>query len=361
MSNVRINNNLLGSRKNGRGRGRGRGQQGRKQNTESFGIIPWTFINNTWYFLAQMSFSSTHCSFKLDPLRGQKNNNEQPHDAAAREAFEESAHVLDFTRVSADFGNHLDNLYHVRVYFQSAKELRDVVKLYDENREILLKDDEAAKYIKEVEGLAWVKWIQAERSAESSSKLRLASQLQTMLNKDLGTRDNLPCFCFKCETSSTGVTSFVAFVAADIPEPITVEDSEWSCSKFAKGEEHESKLHHYCKEKLRNYPEDKYEMIEVPGEGKVNELLTELQDESGLDQKVSELEERMASVQIGRTASKLVNTDQGKSRKNQQESKTRGFTTEQQPCGFYNSNGWCRYGNNCRYLHTNVSGKSHPH
>jgi len=63
---------------------------GRRDN--SHGLMPWAKINGEWYFLVQAGYSSKRYDFKIDPLRGQREPEEDktPWQTAVRECREES-------------------------------------------------------------------------------------------------------------------------------------------------------------------------------------------------------------------------------------------------------------------------------
>ena len=56
----------------------------------SHGIMPWIFVDQNWYFLAQAGYSAAKHDLKVDPLRGQPKEDETPVATAIRECKEES-------------------------------------------------------------------------------------------------------------------------------------------------------------------------------------------------------------------------------------------------------------------------------
>lgn len=62
----------------------------------SFGVLPFVEVAGKWYCLMQISFSSTKLDFKVDPIRGRQEGQEEPFSTAAREVYEETKGVLAF-------------------------------------------------------------------------------------------------------------------------------------------------------------------------------------------------------------------------------------------------------------------------
>jgi hypothetical protein len=61
-----------------------------------YGIILWTKHEGEWYFIAQISPSGFKGDVKIDPLRGQRIDQEDVWQTATRELFEESSRLFDF-------------------------------------------------------------------------------------------------------------------------------------------------------------------------------------------------------------------------------------------------------------------------
>ena len=59
------------------------------------GILPWIRLDGAWYILFQMSLSAPLKTTKANPFRGGRKPGEQIAEAAWRELWEESGHVLD--------------------------------------------------------------------------------------------------------------------------------------------------------------------------------------------------------------------------------------------------------------------------
>lgn len=191
------NNSSYGSKKED-----GSGSKDKKQE-DSFGIVPWVLINGKWHILAQISYSTKFYDVKIDPFRGNQKGDENPAAIAARETKEESAFVLDFTTVSNLFGK-IRKLYHVLCIFKNEKEVSEVVKLYNQNRKLIVEGsvygDTVSKGVKEVLGIIWIEltkelldkagkiedvWIEVEQYPQ---KFRLASQVKRMLTNDFISR-----------------------------------------------------------------------------------------------------------------------------------------------------------------------------
>ena len=68
----------------------GKKVKGSRQQKPSYGVVPWAYVNDDWYFLTQAGYSHETYDFKVDPLRGQKEPGETSWQTAVRECNEES-------------------------------------------------------------------------------------------------------------------------------------------------------------------------------------------------------------------------------------------------------------------------------
>jgi hypothetical protein len=66
------------------------------QREGGYGVILWTKHEGEWYFIAQISPSGFLGDVKIDPLRGQRVDQEDVWQTATRELFEESSRLFDF-------------------------------------------------------------------------------------------------------------------------------------------------------------------------------------------------------------------------------------------------------------------------
>jgi len=56
--------------------------------------MPWVQVDDVWYFLAQVGYSSKEYDLKIDPMRGHQEGSESKWDTAVRECSEESGPFL---------------------------------------------------------------------------------------------------------------------------------------------------------------------------------------------------------------------------------------------------------------------------
>eukprot|EP00923_Selenidium_pygospionis_P025329 GHVN01044624.1.p1 GENE.GHVN01044624.1~~GHVN01044624.1.p1 ORF type:complete len:303 (+),score=29.85 GHVN01044624.1:38-946(+) len=167
----------------GRG-GWGGGGRGR----ESWGLVPWVKIDGNWHCLLQLSFSASLLTWKFDPFRGGREGQEDSQVTSAREAYEESAGVVDLRQLVGDrdaFGEAAEGLYHVRLEFtDKTAHPCDVSGVYDANRSLTVfhrvldqncrsaSDKSFSASARECVGIAWV-----DISNPSSANVRFSAQV----------------------------------------------------------------------------------------------------------------------------------------------------------------------------------------
>ena len=127
-----------------------------ENNRRSFGIVPCQTINEKRFILLQISYSSTLHNFKIDPFRGERDEDgERPIEIAIRETKEESAHLLRFIEEDLRDLNPLRDRYFVHTQFGDGTltTAQQMPLEYDHNRPRIIGD--AAEVI-ETDGLYWL-------------------------------------------------------------------------------------------------------------------------------------------------------------------------------------------------------------
>ncbi len=252
--------------------------------SNSYGIIPWILVGESWYFLAQLSYSPMKGDFKLDPFRGKIESGESPAETAVREVLEESSMILNFKNVVSDLGECLDNLYHVRCLF-SDEQLQQIVQLYNENREILIRGGN--KNIEECVGIVWVKSdCSGGKYSINGTEYRIGSQLEKLLEDQENLpqlREKAPLFTFEKVDADNGVVSFCAISSESMERPHLeiVDNEDWKHSQFSS----DQKLSTFRREHLKKYPGDKKRMIRILGYHTVRKLLIANKEEQRRRQK----------------------------------------------------------------------------
>ncbi|KAG2374824.1 hypothetical protein C9374_010401 [Naegleria lovaniensis] len=223
----------------------------------SYGIVPWLFIDGEWHCILQISFSSQLLDVKLDPMRGTpKNKQETPVDTAIRETLEESAHVFDFRKAKPNFQRLFKGLYHVKIVFDNDQDIETVLSGFDNNQSIL-----EEKKRSEVNGLVLLRY------KETKHPIRLADQIVEMM-KTVPPFDEMRLVKMFKKTSDNGLIAFEGRTAYGFSKQETTTskqdnttETSWKGSSFMhKVLESDDFLLSFRKEqiveKLIQYPQD---------------------------------------------------------------------------------------------------------
>jgi len=150
----------------------------------SYGIVPWVKINNTFFVLGQVSVSAFKCDIKVDPFRGKPKDGETRWATAARELWEESAHLLDLRQLRVDHPSHAglfqhpsDNgLFHLSLQFSTTDEFSQFVSQYDRN---------SAKLGNEKQECLGIAFVPADYQGKTlpDNTIRLANQMLDVLRQ----------------------------------------------------------------------------------------------------------------------------------------------------------------------------------
>ncbi len=249
--------------------------------SKSYGIIPWILVGESWYFLTQLSYSTWKYNLKLDPLRGRIKGDESTEETAVREVLEESSMILNFKNVVSDLGGCSDNLYHVQCLF-SDEQLQQIVQSYNENRKILIREDNNQQIIEECVGIVWVKYdCSGGKYSINGTEYRVGSQLKKLLEDQENLpqlREKAPLFTFEKVDADNGVVSFCAISSESTERPHLdiVDNEDWKHSQYFRNrneEEIDEILSMFHRKHLIKYPTDKKRMGNALGCNTVRKLL----------------------------------------------------------------------------------------
>jgi hypothetical protein len=157
---------------------------------EGYGIMLWTKHEGEWYFIAQLSPSGFLGDVKIDPLRGQRVDQEDVWQTATRELFEESSRLFDFrnsktakkiieNQISSKQMSNKSTIFHFQVVFdvmpehEGARLPSRLIEQYRCNRRIFGGCDEVLD----------LAVIPRKRMEEPNRYPRLSSELKTVLGR----------------------------------------------------------------------------------------------------------------------------------------------------------------------------------
>lgn len=257
------------------------------------GLIVWTKAKDGWFFLGQVSYSSTSFDFKIDPFRGfpLAEDNGSSFKTAIRETFEESSGLLDFREnEEVKYWSREGGLFHIRVEFDSLEAVIQMMEDFDSNR----KQPNLTKEFKKTDGLAWVKteFEAGDRILEvprelNHEKFRIASQVQEMKVPSIVELDSFARYplCRKTDEESGQICYLLGeeITTPQDPEDMVIIGEDFLITETISSTK---KLRRYMMEKRRRqiqeYPEDLPKMSQNLGVYE-EELASGLQNLSPFD------------------------------------------------------------------------------
>jgi len=236
--------------------------------------VPWVAVNGNFYILSQMSFSSFECDIKMDPFRGKAKGNETPQQVAARELYEESAHLLDLRDVSAALKDENKGLYHVFLQLNCG-DFAEFASQYDANCNQLKGNEE----VQECLGVAFIPVdLNDLYFTIGESSIRLASQMkETLETAQAMVRANktIPSICLERKAENGEVTWHG--IQSDPPINVKLSQDRESLSQTVTGEDWQYSgmvanqerflgfITYGIIQKLKKYPQDWSEITRSPG------------------------------------------------------------------------------------------------